>query len=218
MGQQILLVEGRADTIFYQAVCRGAGKPRVLVKPPTLIGARVDSKTNAIHQLPALLKQLNDGSITNLGLIVDADYDQEHGLGFHKTLLKVREQVKRFGFENEVRLARGGFTFSHPDGLPTIGLWIMPDNRSDGMLEDFIQSAIHDPDQRKLHETACAAVAGLAQPLFKHFHRAKAEVATWLAWQRVPGAPAESAIGNKLIDFSSAAYQSLNDWIADVFA
>lgn len=81
-----------------------------------------------------------------------------------------------------------------------------------------IQSAIHEPDQRILHEAARAAVAGLARPLFKSFHRAKAEVATWLAWQRAPGAPVESAIGNRLIDFDSSADHSWSRWIGDVFA
>ncbi|MFN9914703.1 MAG: DUF3226 domain-containing protein, partial [Pirellulaceae bacterium] len=107
----------------------------IQVMTPRNAGACVDSKTNAIHVLPTLLSQLDDASIDNLGMVVDADYRDELGLGFAHTLDKIREQVLAHGFSSEKRLQEGGFLFDHPDGLSPFGVWIMPDNRSDGMLE-----------------------------------------------------------------------------------
>lgn len=215
MGQRILLVEGRADSTFYEAFCRVMKRKGIDVKAPTSIGATVDGKTNAIHHLPLLLQQLDDASVSHLGLVVDADYKSEHGLGCAMTLEKVREKMVAHGFRHEKR--GNGFTFSHPDGLPAVGLWIMPDNQHDGMLEDFIKSSILSPPQIELHAAACRVVAALREPLFKPIHRSKAEVRTWLAWQNTPGGPLEHAIGNSLIELSSTACQEFNNWLGSVF-
>jgi hypothetical protein len=155
--------------------------------------------------------------VTNLGIVVDADYDEEHGLGFKGTLEKIREQATGFGFQHERRLHSGGFTFYHDDGLPSLGAWIMPDNRSEGMLEDFVQSSINDPTQRSLHARACKSVAALDSPLFKKIHRSKAEIATWLAWQRNPGAHIEITIGDKLVDVASPSLVAIMSWLHVVF-
>lgn len=218
MPQQILLVEGPADQTFYDAACREAGRPKVKVTTPNSLGAPVASKTNAIHRLPLLVKQLEDGSVTNLGIVVDADYQVEHGLGFAGTLDKIRDQLNLHGFERETRLVSSGFEFLHSDGLPSVGAWIMPDNKNEGMLEDFIQSVISDAEQSALHKTACAAVSRLSHPLFKPIHRSKAEVATWLAWQQAPGAGLENVIGNGLINFAMQRYAQFQQWLHHVFA
>lgn len=217
MSRQILLVEGRADQTFYEALCRKANRDNVKVATPKSIGGKMDTKTHAIHNLPFVLSQLEDGSIANLGLVVDADYDEEHGLGFKGTLEKIREQALSFGFERETRLQSGGFVFRHPDGLPQFGLWIMPDNRSEGMLEDFVKLSITESIQTSLHGHACNVTSKLVSPLFKKIHKSKAEVATWLAWQQKPGAHIEVTIGDGLIDLASPALLSLVSWIHAVF-
>jgi hypothetical protein len=216
--EKVLLVEGLADSAFYEALCRETRRKAIKVRSPGSFGAEVDSKTNAIHRLPLLLKQVEDGSIDRIGLVVDADYEAEHGLGFAGTLEHVRNKVIAAGFERETRIASGGFVFKHRDDLPSVGLWIMPDNQHEGMLEHFVQACIVGAEQVALHGSACAAVARLSPPLFKSFHSAKAEVATWLAWQRMPGAPVASAVGDHLIDLSSPPCRSLSAWLQAVFS
>src|SRR5258708_37107 len=160
--------------MLYTAFCRVSGMLNVDVIPPRSFGAGIDSKTNAIHILPILLNQLDDGAIINIGIVVDADYHSEYGLGFAGTLEKIREQLVAHGFSTESRMAEGGFLFNHPDGLAAVGAWIMPDNRRDGMLEDFIKESITVEEQRLLHLYACKIVGKLPAPLFKPIHRSKA--------------------------------------------
>lgn len=216
MAHQVLLVEGVADINFYSSFCRESFARYIKVMTPSGAGARVDSKTNAIHVLPTLLSQLDDGSIDNLGIVVDADYKEEHGLGFANTLDKIREKVVAHGFSVETQRQEGGFLFQHPDGLPPFGAWIMPDNRSDGMLEDFLQKSV-DENQKALHNHATTIVNGLREPLFKPIHRAKAEVATWLSWQKMPGAKVESTVGDRLINLASPECQAFDLWLRAVF-
>ena len=217
MARQVLIVEGIADTTFYSAFSRESGIGTVEVMPPKSMGARVDSKSNAIHILPNFLKQLDDATIGNLGIVVDADYQAEHGLGFSDTLSKIREQVLAHGFLNEKKLAEGGFLFEHSDGLPPFGAWIMPDNRHDGMLEDFIKNSILDEQQVLLHRHASEVVGKLRSPLFKQIHRSKADVATWLSWQRMPGARLESTVGDCLIDLTAPLCIAFRSWLRAVF-
>jgi len=216
MSRQVLLVEGVADVAFYSSFYREKVARAIQVMTPRKAGACVDSKTNAIHVLPTLLSQLDDASIDNLGMVVDADYRNEHGLGFAHTLDKIREQVVAHGFSAEKRLQEGGFLFDHPDGLPPFGVWIMPDNRSDGMLEDFIQKSVAE-DQEALHLHASSIVGDLREPLFKQIHRAKAEVATWLSWQKMPGERVESTVGDHLINLESPECRAFDSWLRAVF-
>lgn len=216
MARQVLLVEGIADVAFYSSFYRERVARPIQVMTPRGAGADVDSKTNAIYVLPTLLSQLDDASIDNLGIVVDADYKKEHGLGFAHTLEKIREQVVAHGFLAEKRLQDGGFLFEHPDGLPPFGAWIMPDNRSDGMLEDFLQKSVAE-NQQALHQYASSIVEGLREPLFKPIHRAKAEVATWLSWQKMPGARVESTVGDRLINLASPECRSFDSWLRAVF-
>lgn len=218
MGRKHLLVEGADDSTFYDAFLRVAAIPRVSVTTPKHIGGVVDGKTNAIHNLPTLIRQMEDGSITACGVVVDADYDAEHGLGYSKTLLKAREKLAECGYARETPIPSGGFLFRHSDGLPSVGLWIMPNNRDDGMLEDFVKSCIGDEAQDALHTLACRAVGSLNPPLFKTIHRSKAEVSTWLAWQRAPGAAIETVVGNRLIDLNSTPATQLKTWMTSLFS
>lgn len=217
MGSRVLLVEGPNDTTFYEAFCRESGVRRVDVKPPGSAGAKVESKTNAIHVLPMFLQQLDDASVQNLGLIVDADYPETHGLGHAGTMFQIRQKLIEHGFKPEKRHSSGGFLFEHPDGLAPVGVWVMPNNRNNGMLEDFVQASIRDKEQIDLHEHASRVVRGLTAPRFKPIHRAKAEVATWLAWQKMPGKRLESVVGDNLIDLSSAECTALAEWLRAVF-
>jgi hypothetical protein len=216
MAYQVLLVEGVADVAFYSSFYRESVDRSIKVMTPRSVGARFDSKTNAIHVLPTLLSQLDDASIDNLGIVVDADYMNEHGLGFANTLDKIREKVVAHGFSREKRLQKGGFLFEHPDGLSPFGAWIMPDNKSDGMLEDFLQKTVVE-HQRALHEHARSIVGDLREPLFKSIHRAKADVATWLSWQKMPGARDESTVGDHLIDLASPECLAFESWLRTVF-
>ena len=147
-------------------------------------------------------------------LFVDAD-SAVNGGGCQRAIDKVTETVKPYGFtlaSNPV----GGVLFQNDDGLADFGLWVMPNNSDEGMLEDWIKSCIH-PDEHELFAHAETVVDTLPQTKFKPIHISKAEVATWLAWQKQPGHGIYRAVEDQLIDTNSALFNELCVWLNHVY-
>ncbi len=66
-----------------------------------------------------------------------------------------------------------------------VGVWIMPDNSSTGMIEDFFWTAIPDYDSEK--KLAHDYLAQIEQPKFRK-KISKAKLYAWLAIQKDPSA------------------------------
>jgi hypothetical protein len=116
-----------------------------------------------------------------------------------------------------------------PDSLPatglvlterdrkTVGAWLMPDNVSGGYLESFLCRMI--PNDDVLWPQARAAVNGIPEQdrRFDLLHREKAELFTWLAWQREPGKRMAESIKAGSLDpecaVSTAFVSWLNQWL-----
>ena len=93
----------------------------------------------------------------------------------------------------------------------------MPDNRGDGTLEDWVRRSLHEGEQ-PLFDHACAVVNALPQPhRFRPTQRAKAEMATWLAWQSRPGFGIDQVITSGLLDPDGPDGRPLRDWLLTVF-
>jgi len=214
---RILLVEGEADRAFFEQICRFVGlNASVTVAPPKDLAGTHNTKEGVFNYLPTLLGQLADGQISRLAVVVDAD-SVANGGGYEPTIRRVEKIVAPYGFVLAAHTI-GGMVFQHNDGLADFGLWVMPNNADEGMLEDWIKLSIH-PDERGLFAHAETVVAALPQPpKFKPIHRSKAEVATWLAWQKQPGHGTYRAIEDGLIDIIGAHYKNLIAWLGHVFA
>ena len=110
-----------------------------------------------------------------------------------------------------------GLIYNHDDGLADFGLWVMPDNSSDGMLEDWLKQCVAPAEQALLTQ-AVSVVGSLPQPTkFKPLHLSKAEVATWVAWQRSPGQGLHLAVRDQLLDVGYPGYMKLSAWLTHVF-
>lgn len=214
MSSKKLLVEGEADRDFFTACCRvaGIGDP-IDIAPPKQFGAGGYGKGNALKILPDLLKRVDVGEITQLGLVIDADF-QSTDNGFDKAFGTVQRILQDWGYD--ISSATNGFIFKHPDKLPDFGLWIMPDNASDGLIEDFIKQSVIASDL-PLFNRAAMAVSALPEPKFKPIRASKAEVATWMAWQEKPGQPLAGAVGQNLIDFDNGLPKLFIEWLRQVY-
>lgn len=170
-----------------------------------------------MHILPELIMGLADGSLKRLALIVDADFP-ETDLGFEKTWKKIAEILcnSGYGIPNQLPNSTGGFLFSHNDGLPDFGLWIMPNNKADGLLEDFIKTSVLNTE-KSLLEHAITTVKNLPSRKFKDIHLTKAEIATWMAWQKMPGQSIAGAVGGELLDFNAGQARQFLDWLRQVY-
>jgi hypothetical protein len=216
MDDCVLLVEGQADRSFFKEVCKTVGLHDIVtVAPPKDVGGTHNTKEGVFNHLPILLNQLADAQIARLAVIVDAD-SEDTGGGYQRAITRVADIVKPHGFtlrQNQV----GGILFQHDDGLADLGLWVMPNNCDEGMLEDWIKSCVHS-NEHELFTHAQEVVDELSAPKFDPIHCSKAEVATWLAWQKQPGHGLYRVVEDQLIDMKSALFQGLSDWLTQIYS
>ncbi len=219
--QSLLLVEGEADKGFFIELCRQWQlHPRIQVAPPKEVGGKKDTKQGIYNHLPMLLRQLNDGGLKQLAVIVDADHQSVNPPdGFNNTLSKVTEIVTSHGFalKPDQQSPPCGLIFQHNDGLSDLGLWIMPNNQDEGMLEDFLKTCIYRHEQPYFNHAA-QAIAKLPAPKFKTHHNSKAEIATWLAWQKKPGHGLYASVNDDLLDKNNALFQQLGAWLQHIYS
>ncbi|HVX63214.1 MAG TPA: DUF3226 domain-containing protein [Pirellulales bacterium] len=91
-------------------------------------------------------------------------------------------------------LPNEGLIDTNVDGLK-LGVWLMPDNRSRGMLETFLACLLGDETQplwQYANETVVNAKDRGAP--FTDAHEDKARIHTWLAWQDPPGRQLHDAV------------------------
>lgn len=214
----VLLVEGAADKLFFEHLCRLLSlEVSVKVNVPTDFEGNYNTKGAVLNTVPLLIDQMLDGRVNRLSVVIDADLLQ-HGGGQLATLQRFTDIVRSHGFRQRSRVGEaGGYLFSHTDGLEPIGLWIMPDNEHDGIIEEFIKTCVSESQEERFRRSVELLDASVKPFLFNPVHRAKAEVAGWLAWQKIPGQGIFSVIRDGLIDPRCASFSRLSNWLKATF-
>ncbi len=89
----------------------------------------------------------------------------------------------------------------------------MPNNQGPGSLETFL-ATIRSPaaPQPELWKKSISTVASIEHRLFAEKDSAKAELRTWLAWQKEPGASSGLAVAMDCFDLTHPLAVSLADW------
>lgn len=218
MSRHVLLVEGNDDQDFFKAYCELTGILSVEVIPPKNLNASTgDGWSNLVKNLPILLSQIKAGDVDKLGIVLDADYPPDNSGGFSKRYQLITNELTKFGYSIPNNSSHNkGELYSHPDGLPSVGLWIMPDHKNDGMLEDFVESMVSDATQISLLRHAGSSIDSLPDTLFnKSLHLTKAKIFTWRAWQKRPGVSLNKALRDGILDRSKSA--SFENWLKMTF-
>lgn len=204
-GRKILLVEGKDDEHVLKHICGNRGLPRLdLIKP-------LGNAERLLQNFPVRLRASNEEGDA-VGVVIDADTDLDarwHSI--HSRLLGV-------GYTNVPQLPDpNGTILSPPDGsvLPRTGIWIMPDNKTSGILEDFLRFLIPQSDLLLQHATA--SVDAVPEQRFTDLDRPKALMHTWLAWQEEPGKPFGTAITARFLDPCLPQADSLASWLKRLF-
>ncbi len=146
-----------------------------------------------------------------LGIVVDVDVNLESSWqGLSTRLIES-------GYDTVPISPNPGGTIIAQEGLPVVGIWLMPDNKIPGMLEDFV-SFLLPPDDllwpmaedilQKVVEQDCR---------FRPTYRIKAKIHTWLAWQEEPGKPMGQAITKHYLDAEAPHAQEVISWIRKLF-
>jgi len=146
-----------------------------------------------------------------LGIVVDANGDAAGRWDELRTCCR-----SEFGDLPE-EIPAGGLEMTPTRG-PRLGVWIMPDNRFAGKLEDWLAGLIPEK-ARPLYQLARSCVSdeeGRDAP-FGAVHRTKAEVHTWLAWQDEPGLRLYDAVQDRVIDPTRPESQPFVKWFRGLF-
>jgi hypothetical protein len=147
--------------------------------------------------------------IVRLGVVVDADDSAERRWpGFRQAL------VDRGYRPVPKTIPPEGLVLQRPElTVPTVGVWIMPDNTSPGRLEDFLHYLVRPGDS--LWDRAGDAIDQLPVELrrFKDAYRTKAQMHTWLAWQKEPGMRMGQAVTRGVLDPRSSNADIFVAWL-----
>jgi hypothetical protein len=229
MEEAILLVEGRCDFVFLDNLCRLLGVHASIKIPGDCdVGNIKGGGVSKIPKiLPELLHEIEDGNIKKLAVVADADHTGISG-GFLERWDQLTGPIAEVDYDigSPPTQAYEGSCFEHPEGLPPLGLWIMPNHKDDGMLEDLVKKTVCEGQQRDLLEKAEKCLNELPVKLFEpqgRSHRlAKAIVYTWLAWQEKPGQDLMSTLDiqkpeKNLINLHSPEIKAFTNWLNRVF-
>ena len=206
MARKVLMVEGTDDEHVLKHICGAHKIPRLdKVKP-------YGGDGRLLAAIPLQIKLSKEkGDV--VGIVIDADAD----LGARWQSL--RDIFVNAGYPNVPRQPDpDGTILESPEEtfLPRAGVWIMPDNKTPGILEDFLRFLI--PDQpNTLFAHAERSVATVPERRFTENDTPKALIHTWLAWQKDPGKPYGTAITAKFMDSRLPQSRALADWLRRLF-
>src|ERR1039458_6233071 len=146
-GKKVLLVEGSDDEHVLKHICgeRNVG---------TL--DEVKPQGDVLRLLENLPVRLKESDVEALGVVIDADTDlAARWQSLHNRLTKA-------GYQNvPAHPAPAGTILAPPPEslLPRVGIWIMPDNQTRGILEDFLRFLV--PPGSGLFTHVQSSVGGL---------------------------------------------------------
>lgn len=101
-----------------------------------------------------------------------------------------------------------------------LGVWIMPDNNSNGMMETFLSTLVTNNEGHALLEYSKKVVADAKLKYSAPFinnHNDKAILHSWLAWQNPPGEAFGNAIAKKILDPLSPTAVYFANWFCELF-
>ena len=187
-----LLVEGNEDVHVILALWNAANRPESF----DIINC------HSVQQLLKNLKIRLTLPLTNqrIGIVVDADTD------ISARLDSIKSHLDATGKYNckKCQLQEGGLILPslYPE-YPTIGVWIMPNNKLPGMLEKA-EDVLNQLEKSNIQR-------------YKPVHRSKAKIHSYLAWQDEPGRPMGQSITAHVLNPNSKTGQLFLDWLQKLF-
>lgn len=202
-GPKVLLVEGKNDAHLICALC-------VHFNVPQHFGIyNCESDGQVLRRLNVLF--IGSEPLEVVGVVLDADAPN-----LTSKWQSVSDILGKAGYTVPLSPAKGG-TIIKANNLPTIGVWLMPDNEVDGMLEDFCMRLA--PKQSIEYAGLCVTEAhNGGHTTFGETHRAKAAIHTYLAWQNEPGMPLGLAVKAKALDPTQPIAVEFSEFLVNLFS
>lgn len=216
MGKRLLLVEGKDDEHVVKHLCRDHG---IIIRSATENLLNEDDPVafsyggigELLAQVPIRLKE---SDLEGLAVVLDADESPQSRWS------QLRDRLRhRTGHAEIPDLPAPQGTLVQlriEDRMVRLGVWIMPDNRTPGMLEDFLLFLVPDNDRTLPHVDRFLAGIPATDRLFPDIARAKARIHSFLAVQKEPGKPLGLAITFRYLDAKQESVQPFMTWLTSV--
>lgn len=102
--------------------------------------------------------------------------------------------------------------------MPRVGVWVMPDNTSPGILEDFLSHLVPEGDSLIGRARQVVGEIPESERLFSPVATTKAIIHTWLAWRKEPGTPLGLAITRRYLATDTPRAADFLTWLRRLFA
>lgn len=206
-----LLVEGREEQrvipelIEKNGIAWGDSKDSWIVKIDEFDGVEKLLKPGVIEA------ELKSSGLSHLGILVDAD----EVLANRWTA--IRDRCSK-AFPNLPKTFPDTRIIVENDVGLRLGVWIMPDNKTAGMLETFLGFLVPNTQDRLF--VAAQESARNARELGAPYidaHASKANIYTWLAWQDPPGRQLHQAVLQEILSPRSPHAQPFVSWFRQLY-
>jgi hypothetical protein len=207
----VLIVEGMEDlkTIPYIMESNGVIWPSP-TKAPVWI-EQYEGYSNILKP-ETIETELKASGLKVLGMIIDADENANNRWA------EVRQSCLSSSLDLPEDLPQDGLIYTTATGVK-FGVWMMPDNTSRGMLETFLSLMIPETSTPLWQYAQEATEEAKNQgALFIPSHTDKANIYTWLAWQRPPGQPFPYAVKDKILDPNHPKVQVFINWFKTLYS
>ena len=198
---RLLLVEGQDDHHVVRHI-----RDRQGLIPSFSISSR-GSVEQVLRAIP--IEALAQGR-QSLGIIVDANTDMQA----RWNAITYRLQAANIGINVPPSPSPDGTII---EGIPRIGIWLMPDNQSQGELEDFVADMI--PSDDPVWPRAQDYIEGIPIPdrKFTSQKTSRAKVHAWLAAREDPRQMG-AAIGARDLNIGGTLCIDFISWLDRLFA
>lgn len=202
-----LLVEGNDDQHVVWALCE---KHNV---PESFDVIDCGSVENVLKEFRLRLKLADNNQ--RIGLVVDADVNLKSRW---ESIFAILKDTGKYECDTLVLPQEGLVLEPAEKTYSKVGIWLMPDNHQNGMLEDFM-AALAKPDDAlmKKSEDVLTDLETEGIQKYRPVHRSKAKIHTYLAWQDVPGRPMGQAITANILNSNSNVAVMFAKWLKEMF-
>ena len=215
-----LIVEAESDKSFIQAFLRHEKLNLQLnidvATPQDFESTAYTTKQAVFQQLPRLVKLLETGQVSHIGILVDMDFTDKTDIKT-QNLRQISERLNPLGFhQRQQQNNNSGFYFENSDYDNPIGVWLMPNNQNEGYLETWVKMAM-SADQQSHFTQIENFIQSLGTSHFKNPVTAmdKARIFTWLSTQTKPTQDLSKSL--ELIAASNPVYQNFKHWLVTTF-
>lgn len=161
-----------------------------------------------LRALPVALK----GPYDRIGIIADAD------LELSDRWSQIRGRAQSVGIDLPEAPDSEGTIIPGLRPSSRVGIWIMPDNSSPGILESFLSRLVPSGEDRVwAYAGEAVAEARRLNARCREVDHLKSSLHTWLAWQEEPGLPFGTALRAQVFRHDSEDAVRFVAWFRRLF-